>query len=44
MKISQINRRNFLKVSALTGVGLMLEMTLPSALVALELVILIGSI
>ena len=43
MKISQINRRNFLKVSALTGGGLMLEMTLPSALVAQELGTLIGS-
>ena len=43
MKINQINRRNFLKVSALTGGGLMLEMTLPSALGAQELGTLIGS-
>lgn len=43
MKMNQLNRRNFLKVSALTGGGLMLEMTLPSALVAQELGTLIGS-
>lgn len=42
MKLKNMNRRTFLKASALAGGGLMLEMTLPAAL-AEELGTLVGS-
>lgn len=36
MNIKQINRRNLFKVSALTGGGLMLELTIPTSVLAQE--------
>ena len=43
MNIKDMNRRSFLKASALTGGGLMLELTLPGAVGAQELGTLVGS-
>jgi isoquinoline 1-oxidoreductase beta subunit len=43
MNIKDMNRRSFLKASALTGGGLMLELTLPSTIGAQELGTLVGS-
>ena len=43
MSVSRMNRRNLLKVSALAGGGLMLEMSLPSSAAAQEGDALVGS-
>ncbi|MDB9879476.1 molybdopterin-dependent oxidoreductase [Pseudomonadales bacterium] len=43
MNINQMNRRGFLKASALSGGGLMLELTLPTSVLGQDLGTLVGS-
>jgi len=43
MNINQMNRRGFLKASALAGGGLMLELSLPTSVLGQDLGTLVGS-